>query len=74
MTCLNKGTTSCAIILKNLATGTYNNCVAYWEDVHKHIINPPPNDYDSPQSNYLPSDRPAQHCLCQIDVPELSEI
>lgn len=50
-----------------------NNCKAYWEDVKQNIINPPPHDFNSPQSNYLPPSRPQNHRLRQVDVPEVSD-
>ncbi|KAA1110578.1 Dcp1p-Dcp2p decapping enzyme complex alpha subunit [Puccinia graminis f. sp. tritici] len=32
----------------------YNNCAAFWDDVDKKVIDPPPRDYNTPESNYLP--------------------
>ncbi|KNZ46673.1 hypothetical protein VP01_706g1 [Puccinia sorghi] len=37
----------------------YNNCSAYCEDVRREIFDAPPEDFDSPKSNYLWPARPS---------------
>jgi hypothetical protein len=51
----------------------YNNCNLYWEDVKNRVIDIPPRDFDQPQSNYQPPNRPhqLQPRLRQLDLPEV---
>jgi hypothetical protein len=49
----------------------YNNCQAYWDNVRNRIIDVLPRNFDQPQSNYLPLNRPQpQACIRQIDIPK----
>ncbi|KAA1063892.1 Dcp1p-Dcp2p decapping enzyme complex alpha subunit [Puccinia graminis f. sp. tritici] len=53
----------------------YNNCAAFWDDVDKKVIDPPPRDYNTPESNYLPPHQPPypQNRLRQLEIPEVDD-